>query len=688
MGLLFAATRVQSNILYLEFGNVYTIMNDFPDKVTTPAFDTFLQAYGSSYRSKILFTINYKDIQYYINAVGMRTTPVNFTYIDAIGAEAAFGITDATIGYGLSDSALKSLIINEELAYETTLNTAYQLATRNGTNLVMFSGGPYLKVPAYVWNYRYSLNTSNQTLKTLANQETSLQATLTNLTLNDPWVQELYLHWIGRLKSMGITTFMFSQLVGVFTNASNFVPLLANLNSTTLAYTALKQYALNGRVSTLPISGTVPPNPFSCTPACQWGDCVYNSCQCYAGYSGSDCSVYTAPNVQNKIGMNLQGVAYWTTQHPFLDLHREGSAWVYFIANQGWSSGAAYQSQVPLDSNGYPTYLPPGIQVGTLMARDVYTHYDNGTYVVLYDGDGVLQFGMFDVLAVRYGIGRVEIDVSPSTNMNNGILVTIARTNPNDHVRNIRVIRPGFEDIWQAVNFSPLLLEKLQPFGTLRFMDWTNTNGQTDVDWASRTQTSFRTYTANGVAWEETIRLANTLGKNVWINIPHLATDDYVTQLAQLFYNKLEPHLKVYVEYSNEVWGTQFPGGQYAQNQGVLLNLAPTDPTQARFCYLGLRTNQISAIWRSVFSNSPRLNMLVSTQAVNADTTRRILSCQNTNNFVDGVAIAPYLSITLTDSMSFTNVIDGLNAQIPLLGVTVKSHLAYTNPAGLPLLCY
>lgn len=198
---------------------------------------------------------------------------------------------------------------------------------------------------------------------------------------------------------------------------------------------------------------------------------------------------------------------------------------------------------------------------------------------------------MFDVLAVRYGIGRVEIDVSPSTNMNNGILVTIARTNPNNYVRNIRVIRPGFEGIWQAINFSPLMLEKLQPFGTLRFMDWTNTNGQTDAVWADRTITSERTYTSNGVAWEETIRLCNTLGKHLWINIPHLANDDYVTHLAQLVYDTLEPHLSVYVEYSNEVWGTLFPGGQYAQAQGVQLGLAPTDPTQARFCYLGQRTN-------------------------------------------------------------------------------------------------
>jgi len=86
--------------------------------------------------------------------------------------------------------------------------------------------------------------------------------------------------------------------------------------------------------------------------------------------------------------------------------------------------------------------------------------------------------------------------------MNNGILVTIERTNPNNHIRNIRVIRPGFEPIWQATNFSPLLLNKLQPYGTLRFMDWTNTNGQTDTTWSSRTTTTNRAYTQNGVAWE------------------------------------------------------------------------------------------------------------------------------------------------------------------------------------------
>lgn len=93
-------------------------MNNFPDQITSGIFDNFTQNYGIGYRSSVLFTINYRNAQYYINAVGMRTSPpINFTYIDAIGVDASFGIIDATQGYGLSDSALKALIINYQLNF-------------------------------------------------------------------------------------------------------------------------------------------------------------------------------------------------------------------------------------------------------------------------------------------------------------------------------------------------------------------------------------------------------------------------------------------------------------------------------------------------------------------------------------------------------------------------------------------
>jgi hypothetical protein len=90
---------------------------------------------------------------------------------------------------------------------------------------------------------------------------------------------------------------------------------------TTPAYTALNQSVFNNRTSILPLVGTLPPNPNNCT-GCLWGDCVLNTCACYAGYSGPTCSVYTAPTQQNKIGVNLQGLSYWTTQTPFIDLHK------------------------------------------------------------------------------------------------------------------------------------------------------------------------------------------------------------------------------------------------------------------------------------------------------------------------------------------------------------------------------
>lgn len=50
--------------------------------------------------------------------------------------------------------------------------------------------------------------------------------------------------------------------------------------------------------------------------------------------------------------------------------------------------------------------------------------------------------------------------------------------------------------------------------------------------------------------------------------MPHTATDDYLWQFANLTKALLRPDVKIYVEYSNEVWGTLFPGGIYAQQQG------------------------------------------------------------------------------------------------------------------------
>jgi hypothetical protein len=65
-----------------------------------------------------------------------------------------------------------------------------------------------------------------------------------------------------------------------------------------------------------------------------------------------------------------------------------------------------------------------------------------------------------------------------------------------------------------------------------------------------------------------------------------------------------------------------------------------------------------------------------------------ILTCHNTSDNVDAVAIAPYLSITLDDSMNGTDIFTSLTAQTPILATVISTHLSYTNQYSLPLLCY
>lgn len=57
-------------------------------------------------------------------------------------------------------------------------------------------------------------------------------------------------------------------------------------------------------------------------------------------------------------------------------------------------------------------------------------------------------------------------------------------------------------------------------------------------------------------------------------------------------------------------------------------------------------TNKISLAWRSIFGSGDRLTVVASAQSVNSDTTKRILECLNTYQYVQAVAIAPYFTAT------------------------------------------
>ena len=392
----------------------------------------------------------------------------------------------------------------------------------------------------------------------------------------------------------------------------------------------------------------------SCNPSCVWGTCYKGQCSCFAGYSGAVCDILSTKPPNNctvDVGMNTAGLVDWSAEWIYVNLFHSSRAWIsqYFM-NSPWSTTVPAN----LTKYDYPSMLKPNQVLGAMMMRDLRNHMRAGTFVCLYDGDGIITFSM-DTLSERRYVGRIEVVVRPSTGLNNGVFLKIERTNPKDPIRNIRFIMPGFEDKYIAQPFHPMYLDSLKSYKTLRFMDLMNTNGVLYGNWSDRSTNLTRSYSgatimvnggsSAGMPIEDMVLLSNIVGSNPWFNMPHLATDEFVRNFAQLVLNTLRPDVTIYVEYSNEVWGTLFQGGIYAQRQGLRLNL-DTDPTKARLCYYAYRSSQIFTIWKNVFGTKAyRLKFVYASQHVQPYVSQLILQCAvrlNVETYPTELAIAPY----------------------------------------------
>lgn len=136
----------------------------------------------------------------------------------------------------------------------------------------------------------------------------------------------------------------------------------------------------------------------------------------------------------------------------------------------------------------------------------------------------------------------------------------------------VAVFRPGVT--FPTVNpWSDTYVDSLRPYGVVRMLDLnlTNCNGlvpgsERSGRWADRKQPSdpqqgsFNEDRDTPVAYEYQIDLANQVGADLWLTVPHLSREDptYFTQLAELVRTRLDPSRRVYIEYSNETWNALF----------------------------------------------------------------------------------------------------------------------------------
>ncbi|WP_218032106.1 discoidin domain-containing protein [Dictyobacter kobayashii] len=337
----------------------------------------------------------------------------------------------------------------------------------------------------------------------------------------------------------------------------------------------------------------------------------------------------------------------------------------------------------------------------------------SGTYKLSFTGQAVLTATGDDPAHQATTISNQNYNASTNTttadvtfgNPSGGLLSVITFTqtkrtgtdNPGTGVTNVKMIRPGYATNTTQVFTTPWINSiNNYKWTALRFMDSLGTNNYAQpgsaeaypylLQWpADRMQPNegpLYGSNHNGVhgtiPWEDVILVAQLTHKDIWINIPVNASDNYVTQLANLLKNGdaatgnqgVPSDVNVYVEYSNEMWHYGFPQGpwnlQAAQDEvkagGTNLNYdGKTDDDTIRFRRIAKRTIEIGKQFKTAFSdNGTRIRPVINNAAVSNDVDMLQYVSDNygaPGSVLYGIAQTGYY--TSADSSSVTAILNG-----------------------------
>ncbi len=350
---------------------------------------------------------------------------------------------------------------------------------------------------------------------------------------------------------------------------------------------------------------------------------------------------------RSPIGTGLDGIQYWSTELPFLDVFKTSSPWFSGTA-EVWEN----HQPLDLDEHGWVRSLKDGQQAKTLMMFgppmwvDSVPRFPTGRYVVDYEGEGTIEYYRAHVVERAPGRDVIKLDPQPGE----GLGLSITSVNPHNYLRNIRVIMPNNAPPGEM--FNPVFLERLHGYKVLRFIAWMFGPSNEDPAFTPHTWSARPTLedarwesTRRGVPVEIMVQLANRVGADPWFSIPHLADDEFVRRFAETVRDSLDPKLKVYVEHSNEVWNSSYPQKAYAQERGLALGLS-TDPDEARTRYHAWRTREIGEIFEQVLGRDRVVKVLAMFTEM-PDLSEQALAWDGTASHVNALAIAPYFGYEL-----------------------------------------
>ncbi len=322
---------------------------------------------------------------------------------------------------------------------------------------------------------------------------------------------------------------------------------------------------------------------------------------------------------QFNLGINTGGTNDWNLENPFADVIKTFRLWqtVELDANQN-----IIDHIPPLDEHGWPT-----TDFRTIVYHDkVRASY--GTYKMKFTGQATIGTWQAQVKNKAYNseTNSTTLDLVISNPDNEALIINFTNT---QGLKNIQLMQPLTPGDSNSYPFDQIItneyLNLLAPYSTIRYMGWTNTNGSNDSLWDNTVPWNYSTLAVEHsyASWESVIKFANATQKDAWICVPHKASDNYIKQLALLFKNgsksveSLDPHLNLYVEYSNEIWnwGGPYPQTAWvsdqAQNIGHPLTFdGTTNETTLMYRYKAMQSVKISEIFREVFGNNQMMKRI------------------------------------------------------------------------------
>ena len=291
-----------------------------------------------------------------------------------------------------------------------------------------------------------------------------------------------------------------------------------------------------------------------------------------------------------RVGTNLTpGFGPGVSENPFLNMMKSAFQWVPVAGN----SSVGFTNLLHESYNLYSTFLDNNGYITTFSGAPfdgistTYFSLKAGQHIFKYDGDGQFYFQNDGAYVSGANTGRIVIDVTLN---GSGVSMTQYSTNTSNYAHNFRFCWHGDESAMDSGTiFTPEFSTIIEPFEALRSMKWFNMDGsENQAEWSDRLPPTYFTWfgspknilvngadpngAAEGVPVEVFIALCNQTGADAWVNVPPLASANYMHQMANTCLNGftdtsgytwsgLNSPQKLYVECGNEWWNQAF-GGQ------------------------------------------------------------------------------------------------------------------------------